>query len=255
MNEINKIIKERQDKILAQIASSGLRGQVFPEMSLIRLQQELKSGMGQYVFNVKDPNVDNITTFSLDRNDVFIPNLWGVRVVLKNTVTGELRAFTFVPRNDGQVPSIFPVGFATGEAEAIYNGTVQWILDNNVAMSKYPMLSFKKVPETQGLFVLDSQDTVLHEGIQLQHNINEDLELLYSKYQICGTRDHKITVLFDAANKNFSLAGDSSLSGTDDDVANWVPMLELLMLGFLVKGGCEKPAAGSNPFGQAAGNW
>ena len=114
MNDINKIIKERQDKIMAQIAASGLRGRVFPEMSLIRLHKELKSGMGQYVFNIKDQDVDNITTFSLDRNDVFIPNLWGVRTVLKNTVTGEIKAFTFIPRNDGVTPSVFEVGFTTG---------------------------------------------------------------------------------------------------------------------------------------------
>lgn len=253
MNNINKIIKERQDKIVAQINASGLRGSVFPEMSLIRLQQELKSGMGQYVFNIKDPNVDNITTFSLDRNDVFIPNLWGVRLVLKNTVTGELRAFTFAPRYDGTHPSIYQVGFATGEIEAIFNGSVQWILDNNVAMSAYPMVNFKKVPETQGLFVLDADGNAVQEGIQLQHNINDDLELLYSKYQICGTRDHKITVLFDAANKNFALA--SQATEGNDVVANWKPYVELIMLGFLVKGGCQTPAQGTNPFGQAAGQW
>ena len=220
MNDINKIIKERQDKIMAQIAGSGLRGKVFPEMSLIRLHKELKSGMGQYVFNIKDQDVDNIVTFSLDRNDVFIPNLWGVRLVLKNTVTGELRAFTFAPRNDGVVPSAYEVGFVKGQADALFDGTVQWILDNNVAMSAYPMVNFKKVPETQPFFVLDSNDAAVNENIQLQANINDDLELLYSKYQICGTRDHKITVLFDAANKTFAL--NSSLSG-DDATANWKP--------------------------------
>ena len=251
--DINRIIKERQDKIMAQIAASGLAGSVFPELSKIRIQQKLKNGTGQYVFNIKDPNVDNIVTFSLDRNDVFIPNLWGVRLVLKNKVTGELRAFTFAPHYDGTNPSIHQVGFTTAAADAMYDGSVQWILDNNVAMSAYPMELFKKVPETQGLFVLDSNDAAVQEGIQIEHNINEDLELLYSKYQICGTRDHKITVLFDAANKNFTLASQA-VSG-DDVTANWEPYIELLMLGFLVKGGCQTPSNGVNPFGKAAGQW
>ena len=252
MNDINKIIKERQDKVLAQIASSGLAGKVFPEMSKIRLQLPLKANTGQYIFNIKSQDVDNVVTFSLDRNDVFIPNLWGIRIVLKNTVTGELRPYTFAPKYDGVNPSVYTVGFTTSGADALFEGNVQWILDSNIAMSAYPMEYFKHVPETQGLFVLDSNDAAVHEGIQLEHEINDELELLYSKYQICGTRDHKITVFFDAAGKTFTLG--SQLTG-DDVATNWTPMVELLMLGFLVKGGCETPVNGRNPFGQAAGQW
>lgn len=247
MNDINKIIKERQDKILAQIAASGLAGKVFPEMSKIRLHLPLKANTGQYIFNIKSQDVDNVVTFALDRNDVFIPNLWGVRIVLKNSTTGAMKEYTFAPKNDGVNPSVFPVGFASDGADALYEGNVQWILDSNIAMSAYPMEYFKHVPETQGLFVLDSNDAAIDEGIQLQHNINDELELLYSKYQICGTRDHKITVFFDAAGKSFTLAG----TGASD----WTPYVELLMLGFLVKGGCETPTVGKNPFGAAVGQW
>lgn len=238
------IIKERNSKILQQIAHSGLAGKVFPEISKIRIQQPLQSGKGQYVFNIKDQNVDNITTFALDRNDVFIPNNWGVRLVLVNKKTGAMYAYTFVPKNDGEKPSVFPVGFKTDDIEALFSGNVQWLLDSNVAMSAYPMEKFHKVPETQGLFVLNSDGEAVHEGIQLQRNLDADLELLINKYQICGTRDHKITVSFDAANKTFELNDE-----------NYEPRLELMMEGFLVKGGCQQPEAGSNPFGQAAGNW
>ncbi|GEM_PF-1608499 len=238
------IIKERFSKVLAQIANSGLAGQVFPEMSKIRILQPLQSGKGQYVFNLKDPNVDHISTFSLDRNDVIIPNNWAVRIVLKNKTTGAMYPFTFVPKNDGTNPSVFPVGFTTDDIEALFAGNVQWILDNNVAMSAYPMEKFHKVPETQGLFVLDGDGNAVQEGIQLERNLDKDLELLIAKYQICGTRDHKITVSFDAANKTFAL-----------NDANYEPYLELFMDGFLVKGGCETPSMGKNPFGQAAGQW
>ena len=238
------IIKERNTKVLAQIANSGLAGQVFPEISKLRIQQPLQSGRGQYVFNIKDPNVDHITTFSLDRNDVFIPNNWGVRIVIVNKTTGAMYPYTFAPKNDGTHPSVFAVGFTTDDIEALFSGNVQWILDNNVAMSAYPMEKFHKVPETQGLFVLDAEGNAVQEGIQLQRNLDADLELLINKYQICGTRDHKITVSFDAANKTFALNDN-----------NFEARLELMMEGFLIKGGCEQPAVGKNPFGQAAGNW
>ena len=238
------IIKERNTKVLAQIANSGLAGQVFPEISKIRIQQPLQSGKGQYVFNIKDPNVDNISTFSLDRNDVFIPNNWGVRIVFVNKTTGAMYPYTFAPKNDGTNPSVFPVGFTTDDIEALFAGNVQWILDNNVAMSAYPMEKFHKVPETQGLFVLDGDGNAVQEGIQLERNLDKDLELLINKYQICGTRDHRITVSFDAANKTFALNNEG-----------YEARLELMMEGFLIKGGCEQPTVGKNPFGQAAGNW
>lgn len=238
------IIKERFSKILAQIANSGLAGQVFPEMSKIRILLPLQDGKGQYVFNIKDPNVDHITTFSLDRNDVMIPNNWAIRLVIKDKETGALYPYTFAPMNDGTHPSVFPVGFTTNDIEKVWDGNVQWILDNNVAMSAYPMEKFHKVPETQGLFVLDGEGNAVQEGIKLERNLDKDLELLIAKYQICGTRDHKITVSFDAANASFALSDENSEA-----------YLELFMEGFLVKGGCETPREGRNPFGQAAGQW
>lgn len=244
MQTITEIIKKREDQIRAQIANSGLAGKVFPEWSKIRIMQPLLQSNGQYVFNIKDQNVDQVTTFSLNRNDVFIPSLWGVRIVLKDSKTGALLAYTFAPKNDGTNPSAYPVGFKTDAIEALYDGNVQWLLDNNVALSAYPMEMFKRVPETQPFFVLDNEGGAVQESVQLQHNINNALELLYTKYQICGTRDHKITVFFDAANKNFDL-----------NDTNYTAYIELIMLGHLVKGGCQTPSYGKSPFGDAVGQW
>lgn len=246
MQTITEIIKAREDKIRAQIASSGLAGKVFPEWSKLRMRQKLTDGTSQYVFNIKDEKyADGITTFVLNRNDVMIPSLWGVRLVLLNKQTGALHPYTFAPKNNGTDPSAYEVGFTTDAIEALYAGNVQWILDNNVALSAYPMEMFKRVPETQPFFVLNSQDAVVRESVQVETDINADLELLYTKYQICGTRDHKISVFFDAANKQFSL----------NDPEHYEAYIELIMLGHLVKGGCETPTQGTNPFGKAVGQW
>ena len=70
------------------------------------------------------------------------------------------------------------------------------------------------------------------------------LTLLYPKYTIAGTRDHKISVNFDAAGNTFDV--------TEGYTANLV----LYMDGFLVKGGAEYKGGGaSNPFGAAVGQW
>lgn len=237
------ITKERFDKLYDQIAGSGLAGIVHPEESKIRIELPLKNGTGQYVFNIKDQNVDNITTFSLDRNDVFVPNNWSVLLGIKNDETGVEKLFTFAPINDGSNPSIWEAGFESDQIESLYAGNLQWILDNNVVLASYPMEKFHKVPETQGLFILDSDNNPINEGIQLQRNLDHDLELVIPKYQICGTRDQKVTVSFDAANKSFPV--------TEGHTA----YLVLYMEGFLIKGGCQQPTRGENPFGQAAGNW
>lgn len=238
-----QIIKARFDKVLAQINAAGLGGRIHPEESKLRYSQKITDGKGQYIFNLKTTEgIDGITNQTLDRNDVFIPNRWGVMLALKNTTTGVEKLYTFAPVNDGTNPSIFAAGFTTDAIEKLFSGYLQWLVDSNVYLSKYPMEKFHKVPETQGAFVLASDDSAVQQGIQLQRNLDNDLELIYPKFTIAGTHDHKITVNFDAANLQFPVT-----SGYEAE-------LVLMMDGFLVKGGCEN-TDGKNAFGDAVGQW
>lgn len=239
MSDIKRILKDRYDKVIDQIAGTGL----WPSQSKIRLSLPIKDGKGQYIFNLKEGG-DGLSTFSLDRNDVFIPTLLGVLIELVNDSTGEKTLFSFVPQNDGDNPSVFPAGFVDGQLNKLYSGHVQWLLDNQVMMPAFPMENFHYVPETQGAFVLNSSDEAVQEGIQLERDIYDMLTLLYPKYVIAGTRDHKVTVNFDAAGNTFAC--------TEGYTANLV----LYMDGFLVKGGSEYKGGGaSNPFGEAVGQW
>lgn len=238
-NEQVSIIKDRLNKLMDQLAGTGL----WPEQSKIRLSLPIKDGKGQYIFNLKEGG-DGVSTFSLDRNDVIIMNYLGVLIEFVNEETGVKHEFSFAPVNDGENPSVFPVGFLSDQIEKLYSGHMQWLLDNQVMMSAYPMENFKKVPETQGAFVLDSNDQPVQEGIQVEHNIYDMLSLVYPKYTVAGTRDHKITVNFDAANNTFPC--------TEGYKANLVLYIDA----FLVKGGSEYKGGGaSNPFGDAVGQW
>lgn len=237
-----EIIKQRFDKVYDQIQASVLRGKVFPEESKLRLSLPLKDGKGQYIFNIKDTNATGPKDISLDRNDVFVINNWAVMLGIENTTTGQEKLYTFSPINDGTHPSIFEAGFTQNQIDKLWDGYLQWLLDNQVMLSTYPMEKFHKVPRTQGAFVLDSNNEAVQEGIQTERNLDHDLELVIPKYIIAGTRDHKITVNFDAANLTFPV--------TTGYKANLV----LLMEGFLVKGGCQN-IDGNNPFGDAVGNW
>lgn len=239
MSYIKTILKDRYDKVIDQLAGTGL----WPSQSKIRLSLPIKDGKGQYIFNLKEGG-DGISTFALDRNDVFIPTMFGMLIELVKTDTGEKTLYSFVPQNDGSNPSVFAAGFVDGQMNKMYSGHVQWLLDNQVMMPAFPMEKFHYVPETQGAFVLNSSDEAVQEGIQLERNLDDMLTLLYPKYVIAGTRDHKISVNFDAAGNTFDV--------TEGYTANLV----LYMDGFLVKGGSEYKGGGaSNPFGDAVGQW
>lgn len=240
MNTLIK--KERFDKVYDMISSSSARGKVHPEESKLRMSLPLKNGTSVYTFNPKAVS-EYFADQALDRNDVFVPNQIGLFLTLRNNANPQIeKHFTHVPVNDGTNPSVFPVAFTTEAANALYNGKMQWLQDNNVVISSYPCESFKKVRETQGLFVLNADGEAVQEGIQEQWDLDSACELSIPRIMIAGTRDTKINVTFDAAGLSFPC--------TD----GWTPYLTLIMPGFLVKGGCEY-FDGSNAFGEVVGQW
>lgn len=237
------IIKSRFDKVIDMIAGAGLTGTIHPEESKLRYSLPIVNGKGQYIFNLKTTEgADGIVNHSLDRNDVFIPNRWGVMLAIKNNTTRVEKLYTFAPIADGTHPSIHEAGFTTDAIENLFAGYLSWNVDNTVYLSSYPMEKFHKVPETQGAFILDSSDDVVREGIQVQRRLDKDLELIYPRFVIAGTHDHKIVVNFDASSLQFPV--------TEGYTAELVLMLD----GFLVKGGCEN-TNGKNAFGEAVGQW
>ena len=235
-----QIIKDRFDKVYAQLRGT----KIYPEESKLRVSLPIQDGKGQYIFDIKNAVVDGLVEQHLDRNDVFVPNKWGVLIEFVETATGVRKLFAYAPKNDGVNPSVAPVGFQSNDIESLYSGFLAWNVDNTVMLSTYPMEKFLKIPRQQGAFVLDSNDDPVQEGIQGEWTLDKALELIMPRYTIAGTRDHKISVNFPAAGLTFPV--------TSGYTANLV----LYMDGFLVKGGCEyKGGAGTNPFGQAVGQW
>ena len=234
-----QIIKDRFDKVYAQLRGTN----IYPEESKLRISMPIQDGKGQYIFDIKNAVVDGLVEQHLDRNDVFVPNKWGVLIELVDA-NGIKKLYSFAPKNDGVNPSVFPAGFKSDDIESLYAGFLAWNVDNTVMLSTYPMEKFHKIPRQQGAFVLDSNDAAVNEGIQAEWSLDKALELIMPRYTIAGTRDHKISVNFPAAGLTFPV--------TTGYTANLV----LYMDGFLVKGGCEyKGGNGTNPFGQAVGQW
>ncbi|MBO7736073.1 MAG: hypothetical protein J6S67_26115 [Methanobrevibacter sp.] len=241
-NNVSELIRERFVKVNREYAQvSG--GKVYAEPSKIRIEKELLSGVGTYEFDIKKTDIRNMREVSIDRNDVFIPNFLGVFLTLEDNskpACGVLSSFPLY--NDGVNPSPYVAGFQNHDVEAIYNGKFNWVIDNGVLFSSYPMEHFRVVPQTQGDFALDSNDQAVNLQTLPEWNILKSCELLYPRITIAGTRDHKIRVNFDGAGLTFPVT------------AGYTPKLTLYMDGFLIKGGCEY-FNGANPNASAVGQW
>lgn len=233
------IKKERFDKVWDQIVAAGLGSNIYPEEAKLRMSLPIVDGQGQYIFNLtKESLADNMSTFVLQDNDVFVPSAIGVLIGLTNTTTGVQQLYSFAPKNDGVNPSVFAAGFTSDTIEALYNGHLTWKLGTNVVLNQYPMENFKKVYRQQGAFVLDSNDAAVQEGIQPEWCIEDMLNLLMPKYVIAGNQDHFVSVNFDAGVKQFPVT------------SGYTAQIVLYMDGFLVKGGAQR-INGKNAFGDA----
>lgn len=225
--DYNIIKKDRFDKVWDQIVAAGLGAQLYPEEAKLRMQLALENGKGQYTFNLtKEALADNLKSFVLQDNDVFVPNAIGVLIGITETATGIQHLYPYAPKTPtGGAPSVYAAGFESDAPESIYNGYLSWKMGTQILLNQYPMEKFKKVPRQQGAFVLDSNDAAVQEQVQPEWSIDKCLELLMPKYTIAGNRDHFITVNFDAAGLTFPVT------------SGYTAQLVLFLDGFLVKGG------------------
>jgi len=197
------LIRQRFEKVNSQyVNTSG--GKVYAEPSKLRIETPLEAGIGSYTFDVKKTDIRNRREVALDRNDVFIPNFLGLFISLQPTANPSTEILSSFPLyNDGVKPSPYVAGFQNKDIEALYNGKFTWTIDNGVLLSSYPTERFRKVPETQSAFVLDSNDSAVAEQILPEWDILKACDLLIPRFLIAGTRDHQITVHFDSAGLTF----------------------------------------------------
>lgn len=223
----SEIRKKRFDQVWDLIVSKGLISKIYPEEAKMRYSLPLKDSQGQYIFKLnRNSQVDNLTTFAITENDVFVPS--GIAVMIGLTGSdGVQHLFPYAPKAPQGEASVYPFGFESDEIESLWNGNLVFKQDTNIVLNQYPMERFKKVPRQQGAFVLDSNDDAVSEGIQPEWNVDKYLELLMARYAIAGNRDNFMTVNFDAATKHFPVT------------TGYTAELVLIMDGFLVKGGAQ----------------
>lgn len=221
------IRKKRFDQVWDLIKAKGLISQIYPEEAKLRYSLPLENGKGQYIFPLcRNSKSDNLVTFGITENDVFIPS--GITVLIGLTgADGVQKLYPYAPKAPAGVPSVNAAGFTDDVIESLYNGHLTWKQGTNIVLNQFPMERFKKVPRQQGAFVLDSNDAAVSEQIQPEWSVEKFLEILMARYAIAGNRDNFVTINFDAATKSFPVT------------AGYTAELVLYMDGFLVKGGAQ----------------
>lgn len=240
--DVADIIRERFVSVNDEYQAYS-NGKRYAEPSKLRIETQLQNGVGMYQFNIKKTDINNQYEQALDRNDIFFPTMWGLFLALRSNTNPSTEVLMSFPHiNDGSDPSVFQIGFQNNNIEALYNGKIKWLVDNGVLLTAYPTEKFRKVPEQQGAFVLNTSDSAVNENIVCEWDIVKACDFLTPKLTIAGTRDHNISVNFDASGLTFPVT------------SGYTPYLVLYMDGFLVKGGCEF-FDNNNPNASAVGKW
>lgn len=237
------IEKDRFDQLMDKMpknADGSLK--LFPEASKLRYSMPILNGVGTYVVDLKEQMGDKITCPCLARNDVFVPNTLGIYIKFYNASTKVTKLYPYAPYAPTGEASVHAAGFTNEQIEALYHGQLQMKQDSTTVLSSFPMEVFKTVPEVQGAFVLNSSDEAVSEHIQSEGNIADFQQLLIPRYYLCGTRDLRFVIDFDAAGKTFPVT------------EGWQASLEVIMFGNLIKGGCEY-FDNNNWTGGAVGRW
>ena len=148
--EYNDIRKKRFDQVWDLIVSKGLIKQIYPEEAKIRLSLPLKNGQGQYIFKLnRNGQVDNLTTFAITENDVFVPS--GISVMIGLTgADGVQHLYPYAPKKPQSGDSVYAFGFENDNIEALWNGNLTFKQDTNIVLNQFPMERFKVVPRQQG---------------------------------------------------------------------------------------------------------
>lgn len=219
--------RERFEKVVKWCQQNG----VVPEESVLRVSEALQSGVGTYMFDVKNGK-KAATDVVLNRNDLFIPFGMGLFIAFDGSTSagapdGKGVLYPYAPK----AGTNNPIGFANDDIDALYNGLMQISFGQVVINSSFPLINFKSIPETQNVAIYDGTELV-SANIQPDFDIYKALYPLAPAYYMQGTEDINIRIDFNATGSDFTLTAPS---GTE--VA---PRLYLYMSGVLVKNAAEK---------------
>lgn len=222
--------KKRFNVVKKWCADNG----IVPQISKLKITRDIENGVGYIDFDLKSNQLSTPGDVALNRNDVFIP--FGIGLFLsfdKATPTGKARLYSYAPKAGIQNP----VGFMTGDIEALYNGTLEQVVDQTTIMQAFPAELFKHIGHNEPRAMLGSADTVVADGAQGEYDLEDMMHPFTPEIVYQGTMDIKTAVKFNANGSDFSVALASAPTTKDK---THKPRVTLMMIGVLVKNGATE---------------
>ena len=211
-----------------------------PSFSIIRIEEPLVNGQGNYDINLKKEILKQWES-NMKRNDLFVTTHLGVFLTIDpkdKPGTGILLPYAFSGGGDPEIPS-----FDTLDINALYNGSLKIVTGNIVNLDNFPLALFKQVPEKQPSIITldDGEGNTAGDLAQPAFNLLEMCHPMAEEITLAGTQDHKISISF----PSFPAANYGSGEGNESK-------LVFIALGYKVVGGTsDKFKNDANPYAGA----
>ncbi|MEI6555509.1 MAG: hypothetical protein WCL70_07970 [Paludibacter sp.] len=238
---MGKDIRLSRERVAGASAFYG-KNQITPQRTLLRIEVDLVDGQGIYAFDIKKKGKDkSITERSITDNDLFVVDSLGLALTVeKDAAPGTAPLLSYPLINGLHLPAGIK-GFTDNHAYAVYNGILSVKTDQTVNISAYPTANFLRVPQTQPVGVLTSEDVVVTTGIQPEFDLDSVLTQLSETLVFAG--NHETEIKLEAPVK-----ADVTLGVPADYTGKAV----LLVDGWLFAGGAKPQyAIDGNPFKNA----
>lgn len=213
----------------------GAQG-IAPQLSMLRIEEDLVNGQGTYNFDLKKENLSAVEK-NLKRNDLFVTLAIAVAVRIEDKNAPNSSIPMFAPylaemqtENGGY--SVVKPGFETEDIKALYNGSLYIATGTTVNFADMPCSLFLKDKGTQ-----DKNGKFHH------FDLENDMKAMAEEIIFSGTQDHTIKVSFPTfAQSNYNAANTTMIpeNGTESDrVTNddYKAKIVFMALGYRVVGG------------------
>lgn len=220
--------RARFEKINRFYGSVGLT----PQLSLLRIEEDLINGQGNYVFDLKKENLSPVER-NLKRNDLFVTLAIGVATRIENVDKPNISVPMFAPHKaivdstSGDDIVVVP-GFKTDDINALYGGKLYISTGTTVNFADLPTALFLKNKGVDDM------------NLKINHfDFQDDLKPMAEEIIFSGTQDHKVEVSFPTfAQSDYTAQQDVDNSGQDPvEGTNYKSKIVFFALGYRVVGG------------------
>ena len=220
-----EFLRKRFDKVNSYYGAKGLA----PQLSLLRIEENLVDGKGVYDFNIKKENLSGVES-NLKRNDLFVTISLAIATRIEVEAQPNVNVPNFSPligqTHDSSGTTVVDLaGFSTDDILALYNGSLQINTGTTVNFADLPTALFLRQQS-------DDVSTIFGTSVEVRNkkfNFVDDMQVMAEEVIFAGTQDHKIQLSFPTyANANYS--------ATDGATAKVV----FMALGWRVVGGTSE---------------